>query len=149
MPTEKLTVKDQRKKLLTRLSRLSVKYRRPGSATTLAGGSRQTLPSTTTSLIQDVIHFEQAPMHENSTLQPTTFIGYTFQAAIPPRNIEVSDLAETLAGTDNYTWIDLSNYVAEDLQTLAQALRIHSIATQAALSPGAILAWMFLETISL
>ena len=35
---------------------------------------------------------------------------------------------------DNYLWIDLSNYVVEDLQTLAQALQIHPSAVQVALT---------------
>ena len=134
MPTEKLATKDQRKRFFTRLSRLSVRYRKTKAHTTLAGGSGQELSATSASLTRDVLTFEQAPATEAATVQKTTFMGYVFQPETQPRSIEVVDIGEVLADPANYTWIDLSNYVAEDLRALTQALQIHPIAVQVALS---------------
>jgi magnesium transporter len=134
MPTEKLMVKDQRKRLLARLTRVPFKYRRTRAATTLAGGQNQEGAPMPPTFLDDVIHVEQAPDEAMAVAQPTTFFGYAFHAGVAPRGIEVLDLAETLGDSDTTTWIDLSQFGAEELQTLAQVLLIHPTAVQAALS---------------
>lgn len=90
--------------------------------------------TTVSSLTQDVITFEQAPTTEASAVQQTTVMGSVFRSETPPRSIEVVDIVETMNDADNYLWIDLSNYVSEDLQALTQGLHIHPVAVQVALS---------------
>jgi hypothetical protein len=61
MPKENVVTKDQLKRFFTKLSRLSVRYRKTKNQTTLAGGSGQVLLHSPSSLTQDVITFEPAP----------------------------------------------------------------------------------------
>lgn len=131
---EKGIMRDQRKRIFARLSRLSVKYRKISTETTIAGGSEQSFIPPSLSLSQDVVEFEQAAVHEDVAHQSTTFMGHVFQLDEKPRSIAITELAELVPVAENYFWIDLSNYVAEDLQTIAQALQIHTIAVQSALS---------------
>ncbi|HEY0754920.1 MAG TPA: magnesium transporter CorA family protein [Ktedonobacteraceae bacterium] len=134
MPIENAATKDQKKRFLTRLSRLSVRYRKTKAHTTLAGGSEQEFTPETSTLTKDVMTFEMAPTPETAAAQRTMVLGSVFRARTLPRNIEVVDIVETLNDAENYLWIDLANYVPEDLQTLAQGLQIHPIALQVALS---------------
>lgn len=85
----------------------------------------------TSSLAQDVITFEQAA---TSSQQQTTVMGTVFRSETSPRSIEVMAIVETMNDAENYLWIDLANYVPEDLQTLTQGLQIHPTAVQVALS---------------
>ena len=134
MPKENVVTKDQPKRFFTRLSRLSVRYRKTKNQTTLAGGSRQVLLHSPSSLTQDVITFEQAPTTEASPVQQTTVMGTVFRSETQPRSIEFVDIVETMNDAQNYLWIDFSNYVPGDLQTLTQALQIHPSAVHLALS---------------
>lgn len=127
-------MRDQRKRLFTRLSRLSVKYRKANMETTIAGGSENAFIPPSTSLTQEVIVFEKAAVHEATARQQTTFMGYVFQPDEKPSSIGITDLAELVSLPENYFWVDLSNYIAEDLQAIAQALQVHPIAVQSALS---------------
>ena len=100
--------------------------RRTKNQTTLAGGSGQVFLHSPSSLTQDVITFEQAPTTEASPVQQTTVMGTAFRSETQPRSIEVVDIVETMNDAQNYLWIDFSNYVPGDLQTLSQALQISS-----------------------
>lgn len=134
MPTEKLETREQRKRFFTKLSRLPVKYRKTRTHTTLAGENEHAFAHPTSSLGGDVMTVEQAPVSEASPTFQTMFMGYVFRPETQPRGIEVGDIIGAVSDPENYTWIDLSNYVPEDLQTLAQGLRLHPVAIQVALS---------------
>jgi hypothetical protein len=73
-------------------------------------------------------------------------MGTVFRSETQPRSI---DIVETMNDAQNYLWIDFSNYVPGDLQTLTQALQIHLARCSWPSHTGGIHAWMSLAIISL
>ncbi len=127
-------MRDQRKRIFTRLSRLSIKYRKASTETTIAGGNDHSFLPPSLSLTQDVIEFEKAAVHESMAKQETICMGYVFHPDEKPHSIAIAELVDLVSLSENYFWVDLSNYIAEDLQTIAQALQVHPAAVQSALS---------------
>jgi magnesium transporter len=131
--TEVMKERRNRSRLLTRLSRLPVKYKKARAQTTIAGG--YTPGTTTTTLMSDVLEFDKGMnTAEADTHQLTTFMGYIFHGTEKPQNLAVEVLPELIADAENYLWIDLSRPVADDLQLLAEVLKIDTSAVQVILS---------------
>lgn len=79
---------------------------------------------------EDVIALEEA----FPELQPSVAV-YLFQPDAPPSLMQPEALPELVSADRNFVWVDLTGYTAEEMQFVANMLRLHSIGVRATLSP--------------
>lgn len=83
----------------------------------------------------DAVRIEGAAAADSSrNIERASTMAWLFQPCEDAREIDLFNLAELVADDKNFVWVDLSEYAAPDLQSLAQQLDLPRIAVHTALS---------------